>query len=73
METSDRLVWRKSSRSDNNGGACVEVAIAGSAILVRDSKDRSGPTLRFEGRAWVAFLSGLSIGQRVSDPDVATS
>ncbi|MFE9654734.1 DUF397 domain-containing protein [Micromonospora sp. NPDC006431] len=59
METSDRPVWRKSSRSDNNGGACVEVAVLDWSILVRDSKDRSGPTLRFEGRAWSIFLSGL--------------
>ncbi|MEU8261159.1 DUF397 domain-containing protein [Micromonospora sp. NPDC048999] len=59
METSDRLVWRKSSRSDNNGGACVEVADLDKNILVRDSKDPSGPTLRFGNRAWSAFVSGL--------------
>lgn len=73
METSFHLVWRKSSRSDNNGGACVEVAIAGSGILVRDSKDRSGPPLHFEGPAWAAFLAGLRIGQRVSAQDVVAS
>ncbi|MFI7429414.1 DUF397 domain-containing protein [Micromonospora sp. NPDC049836] len=73
METSDHLVWRKSSRSDNNGGACVEVAFTGSGVLVRDSKDRSGPTLHVEGPAWAAFLAGLSIGQRASAPDVVAS
>lgn len=36
-------VWRKSSRSDGNGGACVEVArnLPG-IVAVRDSKDPAG-------------------------------
>ncbi|MEU3455982.1 DUF397 domain-containing protein [Micromonospora sp. NPDC006766] len=59
MEASDRLVWRKSSRSDNNGGACVEVTVLDESILIRDSKDRSGPTLRFDGRAWSIFLAEM--------------
>ncbi|MBM0227365.1 DUF397 domain-containing protein [Micromonospora sp. ATA51] len=59
METSDRPIWRKSSRSDNNGGACVEVAALRRSILVRDSKDPSGPTLQFDGRSWSAFVAGL--------------
>ncbi|MGN9776676.1 DUF397 domain-containing protein [Micromonospora sp. H33] len=59
METSDRPVWRKSSYSDNNGGACVEVAAINRGVLVRDSKDKLGPALRFEGQAWIAFLARL--------------
>ncbi|MBT2207425.1 DUF397 domain-containing protein [Actinomadura sp. NEAU-AAG7] len=39
------VVWRKSSRSTNNGGACVEVASAPTHIAVRDSKDPQGPHL----------------------------
>lgn len=35
-------VWRKSSRSGGNGGACVELANIGA---VRDSKNPDGPTL----------------------------
>ncbi|WP_080640694.1 DUF397 domain-containing protein [Salinispora arenicola] len=30
-----QATWRKSSRSDNNGGACVEVA----HLALRDSKN----------------------------------
>lgn len=30
--------WRKSSRSNNNGGSCVEVAALGEVIAIRDSK-----------------------------------
>jgi hypothetical protein len=36
-------VWRKSSRSGGNNGACVELANIGA---VRDSKNPAGPTLR---------------------------
>ncbi|NES12858.1 MULTISPECIES: DUF397 domain-containing protein [Micromonospora] len=57
METSDRLVWRKSSRSDNNGGACVEMATVNEGVLIRDSKDPEGPVLRFGRQHWQAFLT----------------
>ncbi|WP_327039329.1 DUF397 domain-containing protein [Micromonospora maris] len=50
--------WRKSTRSGSNG-ACVEVRFADHAVEVRDSKLPSGPTLRFNGRSWSAFLSEL--------------
>ena len=31
-------VWRKSSKSTNQGGECVEVAVLSNVIGVRDSK-----------------------------------
>ncbi|MFA1540399.1 DUF397 domain-containing protein [Actinomadura monticuli] len=38
--------WRKSSHSGSNGGDCVELADAASAVVaVRDSKDPDGPVL----------------------------
>ncbi|MEW2380686.1 DUF397 domain-containing protein [Micromonospora sp. NPDC047707] len=60
MDTPDRTVWRKSSYSDNNGGACVEVAATDRSILVRDSKDPSGPALCFDRRSWSAFMARLN-------------
>ncbi|MGI5207189.1 DUF397 domain-containing protein [Spirillospora sp. CA-108201] len=39
------VVWRKASRSSNNGGNCVELARVGDAVAVRDSKDPDGPKL----------------------------
>jgi len=51
------LVWKKSTRS--TPGNCVEVADAGDLILVRHSKDRSGPVLAFSVEEWVAFLAGV--------------
>ncbi|MEU1752043.1 DUF397 domain-containing protein [Micromonospora matsumotoense] len=54
--TPDKPRWRTSSRSDDSGN-CVEVAddLPG-VVLVRDSKDRSGPTLRFAPDAWSSFV-----------------
>ncbi|MFE6747759.1 DUF397 domain-containing protein [Kitasatospora purpeofusca] len=53
---SSELVWFKSSYSGPDGGECVEVAEATSAVLVRDSKDKSGPRLTFSPAAWEAFV-----------------
>ncbi|MEV0191043.1 DUF397 domain-containing protein [Kitasatospora purpeofusca] len=50
------LVWFKSSYSSNEGGDCVEVAEAADAVLVRDSKDKSGPQLAFSSAAWNSFV-----------------
>ncbi|MET8118203.1 DUF397 domain-containing protein [Micromonospora sp. NPDC005189] len=53
-------VWRKSIRSGDNGGDCVEVATnLPGVVAVRDSKDPSGPRLRFSGPGWSAFLGSL--------------
>ncbi|PWU49811.1 DUF397 domain-containing protein [Micromonospora sp. S4605] len=53
-----RAAWRKSSRSTNNGGACVEVAdnLPG-VVAVRDSKDPTGPVLTFAPASWRAFVA----------------
>lgn len=49
-------IWRKSSRSGNQGD-CVEVAgnLPG-VVAVRDSKDPHGPTLTFDASAWQTFV-----------------
>lgn len=64
METSDRLVWRKSSRSDNNGGACIEMTTADEDVLIRDSKDPDGPILRFGHQGWQTFLARVAVQPR---------
>ncbi|MFG1880625.1 DUF397 domain-containing protein [Micromonospora sp. NPDC049102] len=50
--------WRKSSRSNSNGGACVEVAdnLPG-LVAVRDSTDPAGPALTFTPTSWRAFVA----------------
>ena len=51
------LGWRKSSRSNGQGGNCIEVAdnLPG-RVFVRDTKDRDGGTLTFGPAAWSAFV-----------------
>lgn len=56
--------FRKSSRSNGNGGACVEVAdLPDGSRAVRDSKDRQGPTLLFTPAEWQAFVEGVKQGE----------
>lgn len=50
--------WRKSSFSNANGGACVEVASADS-VMVRDTTNRDGGTLTVPAAAWVRFTASL--------------
>lgn len=53
------LRWRKSSRSNINGGECVEVARTTAGILTRDSKHPHGPMLRLTPQAWRAFVADV--------------
>jgi len=52
----------KASASLANG-ACVEVGRCCGGVLLRDSKDPDGPTLRFTGAEWAAFLGGVAAGE----------
>jgi Domain of unknown function (DUF397) len=55
--------WRKSSYSNGNGGACVEVARnLPDAVVVRDSKDPDGATLDFAADQWQAFTARVKSG-----------
>jgi len=55
------LSWRKSSRSgqDGSNGSCVEVAFAGPAVAVRDSKNPAEGALAFPVTGWVQLTSVL--------------
>jgi hypothetical protein len=55
-------VWRKSSYSGSNGGACIEVATADLAVAIRDSKDPDGPLLAFARDEWNAFAEQVKAG-----------
>jgi hypothetical protein len=56
-------VWRKSSFSSGNGGACVEVAAnLPGVVAVRDSKDSAGPALVLAPETWRAFIAAARSG-----------
>ena len=62
MENFTTAQWRKASASASNG-ACVEIAMLADGVAVRDSKDPSGPVLRYTLKEWDAFLAGAKAGE----------
>ncbi|MGW1591101.1 DUF397 domain-containing protein [Streptomyces sp. NPDC002386] len=50
------LRWFKSSYSGSDGGNCLEVAAAPTAIHIRDSKTPTAPHLTVAPASWAAFL-----------------
>jgi hypothetical protein len=59
-------VWRKSTRSNSNGGACVELARTSVAAGLRDSKNSAGPTLAVPLSSLDAFVSAVKKGRFAS-------
>jgi hypothetical protein len=53
-------VWRKGSRCGN--GECVEVALEGGAVLVRNSR-RPDNVLEFTLSEWAVFAQGMQAGE----------
>ncbi|QHF96524.1 DUF397 domain-containing protein [Streptomyces sp. NHF165] len=52
--------WRRSSYSNPDGGACVEVSDDFAAVVpVRDSKLSQGPVLAFPSESWAVFVSAV--------------
>jgi hypothetical protein len=62
MEDNLEPGWRTSSYTGNGGGNCVEVGDATCMIIVRDTKDRSGPVLGFSLAAWHRFADQVKTG-----------
>jgi hypothetical protein len=54
--------WHKSSRSSDSAN-CVEVAELPAVVLVRDTKNRDGGTLRFDEAAWRGFVADVREGR----------
>ena len=60
------VTWRKSSFSGGNGGNCIEVGMQPRArrVMVRDTKDRTGPVLAFTAPDWQRFTDQLKADAR---------
>ncbi|MEW1757308.1 DUF397 domain-containing protein [Streptomyces cyaneofuscatus] len=55
--------WRKSSYSNQDGGACLEVADDFAPVVpVRDSKNPHGPVLTFAAAGWSSFVAAVKGG-----------
>ncbi|MEV3946041.1 DUF397 domain-containing protein [Streptomyces halstedii] len=55
--------WRKSSYSNQDGGACVEVCDDFVAVVpVRDSKVPDGPALVVGAGGWSSFVRAVKSG-----------
>jgi hypothetical protein len=63
MDPVASLRWRTSTYSGSNGGGCIETASHDSRVLVRDTRDRTGPILRFSPAAWRRFTGQVKSHQ----------
>jgi len=57
------LHWVKSSKSDNSGPVCVEMAKTAAGVAVRDSKNPTGALLHFSPAEVEAWLEGAKAGE----------
>jgi hypothetical protein len=56
--------WFKSTRSEPNGGSCVDVNLdVPGLVAVRHSKRVTGPTIVYTDDEWEAFLLGAKDGE----------
>lgn len=62
IRSASKIQWRKSSRSGDTGGDCVEVADLVGGVGVRDSKDPDGPKLVLQAAEWRAFARRVKSG-----------
>ncbi|MEU5534161.1 DUF397 domain-containing protein [Streptomyces sp. NPDC020362] len=53
------LEWFKSSYSGGNTTECVEAAFVASGVLLRDSKNSSGPVVVVQRPTWRRFTQAL--------------
>ncbi|MEU6700531.1 DUF397 domain-containing protein [Pseudonocardia sp. NPDC046786] len=60
--TIDELTWRKSTRSGQQGN-CVELAVTGEGIAVRNSRDPHGTVLAFSTSGIGDLLTSIKNGE----------
>jgi hypothetical protein len=58
-----RAEWRKATRSNSNGGNCVEAASLRGIVAVRDSKNPDGAALVIAPADWQSFTASVKAGR----------
>lgn len=58
--SSSELVWHRGRACE--GGACVEIAAIGDAVMVRSSSNLGGPAIALSRDEWREFLTGVKDG-----------
>lgn len=58
----EQVPGRKSSRSNGDNGACVELACGPAVRAVRDSKNTAGPAMLFDVHELNGFLATIKAG-----------
>jgi hypothetical protein len=58
-----QAIWRTSTRSNGEGGNCVEFAATDGGVRLRDSKNPAGPVLTFGSSAWTSFIRDVKAGK----------
>jgi len=56
-------VWRKSTKSGDGSGNCVEVCLTGRSVVLRDSHDPAGSVLELSRDAWLVFVKAIRCGE----------
>lgn len=55
-------VWKRAAKCTGTA-TCVEVGDDGEWTYVRDSKNKSGPILSFDGGEWSTFIAAVKAGE----------
>ncbi|GAA0944798.1 DUF397 domain-containing protein [Nonomuraea longicatena] len=62
-EELDRAIWRKATRSGDNGN-CLEVApLSGGRVGIRDTEAPGQPPYVVSASVWTAFIDGAKKGE----------
>ncbi|MDX3576182.1 DUF397 domain-containing protein [Streptomyces sp. FL07-04A] len=56
-----RPTWFTSSYSNGAGGECVECALTGDRVRVRDSKSVEGAEMVVRSGAWTSFIHAVEV------------